>query len=474
MGQPDSLNPITENNSALREISPLLFATLLQTDPQTGQLQPDLAERWEYSRDGKEVLFYLPARLKWSDGSALTAAAIVTSLKATEHPALAAFSQITAPDPNTIKLTFARIDCAAVTTLAQLPLLPASQILAPQPMGSGPFRVADWSENKRILKLTRNPYYGGPKPALAGLTVHFLSDNEAAIALSEGQFDLVGPLPSPLVSYSATNYSQISYLAPRLTYLAINADPKNGDPLPAEVKQALPLALDREAIVAEALNGQAQLLAGSLLPGHWAANPDLAWPKYDPPAARRWLARANLKDEDGDGWLEYQGQRLELAIRLNSANNLHQNLGWLISSYYRELGLFARTEGVSVENIVEDLFTHDFTLAIFSWPALADPDQRLFWNSTKNKEGVGLNFTSFDNPKLDQLLEQGIAVPGCALETRAKVYREVQELLAKERPADFLLAAQQHLLVGNRLQGLAPGPFAPFTWNITAWYLQPQ
>ena len=60
VGQPQSLNPITQNNAALREITPLLFDTLLHVDPQTGRLQPGLAERWEYSTNGKQVKFYLP------------------------------------------------------------------------------------------------------------------------------------------------------------------------------------------------------------------------------------------------------------------------------------------------------------------------------------------------------------------------------------------------------------------------------
>ncbi|NJN99843.1 MAG: hypothetical protein HC875_39930, partial [Anaerolineales bacterium] len=187
VGQPDTLNPITTNDSALRELTPLLFDTLLQVDPTTAQLQPGLAESWSYSDDGKKVVFQLPANLKWSDGKPLTAAAIAASLKATEHPALLAFSQITAPNAATLELTFARIDCAAVTTLAQLPLLPADAILEPVPTGSGPFKIGEWSENKRSLSLTRNRYYAGPAPLLDGLTIRFIAADEVAVALSEGQ-----------------------------------------------------------------------------------------------------------------------------------------------------------------------------------------------------------------------------------------------------------------------------------------------
>lgn len=480
VGQPATLNPITTTHTVLRELAPLLFDTLLQVDPATAQLQPGLAESWEYSRDGKQVTFHLPAKLTWSDGRPLTAATIVASLKATEHPALLAFSEMTAPNSETLELTFAAIDCAAVTTLAQLPLLPAAEVLDAMPTGSGPFKIAAWSENKRTLTLERNPNYRGPAPLLDGLTLRFIQDGEVAVALSEGQFDAIGPVQSKIHARQTGSpgpkgqskiFSDLVYPALQMTYLAINFAPKNVDPVEPQVRQALLLALDREAILAEALNGDGQLLAGPLLPGHWAANDNLSWPAYDPNAARALLTRAGLKDEDGDGWLDQDGRRLELSIRVNGENPLHQSLGWLVASYYRDLGLFARSDSIAFTGLVDDLFTHDFSLAIFSWPLLPDPDQRLFWRSNENTVGRGLNFTSYDNPALDRLLDRGVAVPGCATQGRAKIYANIQKTLAAERPVDFLLAPNRHILVSDRLQGVNPGPFVPFTWNAAEWYL---
>lgn len=483
VGRPDSLNPITEYDPALRELAPLLFDTLLRADPQTGRLQPGLAQSWTYTDDGQQVIFRLPAGLKWSNGDSLTAATIAGSLTATQHPALLAFSDITALDDETLAFTFTGVDCAAVSTLAQLPLLPAEEITATTPMGSGPFVVTGWSENKRTLNLAQNPNYHSTEPLLDNLTVHFIKNDEVAVALSEDQFDAVGPLQSSLPPYQSPipnlqskienrKSKIVTYSAPQVVYLAINFDPKNDPPIAPQVRQALLLALDREAILAETLAGDGQLMAGPLLPGHWAANSSLSAPAYDPEAARTLLARAGLSDSDGDGWLDQNGQRLELSIRTNGQNPLHQNLGWLASSYYRDLGLFARSESVPFDSLVDDLFTHDFSLAIFSWPILPDPDQRLYWRSTENKEGIGLNFTSYNNPQLDKLLDRASGIPGCEAQARAEIYAEIQAVLAQDRPVDFLLAPNRHLLVNRRLHGLVPGPFAAFTWNVTEWYVQ--
>lgn len=472
VGLSDTLNPITGDTTVLAELQPLLFDTLLTADPHTAELQPGLAKSWQYSADGQQVVFYLPPDLRWSDGSLLDAAALATSLRASRHPALKAFSAIEATDDHTLTLTFAAVDCPAVSNLALLPLIPTDQLTATMPTGSGPFVPQAWSEDRRVLTLAPNPHYRGSAPRLTEIVVRFLTANELEIALSEGQFDLLGPIPAPDFPVEAGQFIDIVYPAAKMIFVTVNFEAKNGDTLPLALHSILPLALDREAILTEALNGDGQLLGGSLLPQHWAADDTLTPPPpYNPAEARQKLAQAGLRDVDGDGWLDYEGQRQKIGIRVNGQNELHQNLAWLISGYYRDLGLFARAETVPAESLLDDLFTHDFQAAVFGWPILPDPDQRRFWHSAENTVGAGLNLMSYKNAQVDELLDEGASVPGCIVAERAQIYQAVQVELAQERPVDFLLAPNQHLLAGPQVGGLAPGPFAPFTWNAAEWFL---
>lgn len=472
IGQPQSLNPITESSTPLQELTPLLFDTLLDVNPHTAELRPRLAEHWFYRDDNREVVFQLQPNLKWSDGAPLTAGDIVESLEATRHPALLAFSNISAPDDETLVFTFASIDCSAVTTMGQLPLLPAGQIADSMPLGSGPFRVADWSPDQNSLRLIRNPYHTGELAYLDGIKIRFFEAEEAETALSEGQFDAIGPFSNKVNNPDPAALTDIAYLAPEVVYVAMNFAPSNGTPMSPLVRQALTLALDRETILSEALARDGQLATSAQLPRHWAANPDIAPPQYDPEQARALLASAGLTDTDGDGWLDQDGERLDLSLRLNGKEPLYQDLGWLVSSYYRDLGLYARAESTSSASLIDDLFTHDFELAIFRWPILPDPDQRLYWRSDENQAGKGLNFTSYNNPQVDKLLDQGVSIPGCEPQDRAKTYAAAQEMLNKDRPVDFLLIPHRHLMVTDRLAGFDPGPFAPFTWNAAFWHLR--
>jgi peptide/nickel transport system substrate-binding protein len=412
IGQPATRNPLLERDPGMAQLTPLLYASLLRAEPQTGQVRPGLAQRWEYSADGRRVTFHLPEDLRWSDGSSFTATAIAAGLEATQHPALLKFSEITAPDDRTLTLTFLTIDCAAVTSLALLPLLPAGQVEQPYPPGSGPFRPATPQPDDRALILERNPYYAGPAPLTGQIIVRWIDPVAAAVVLSEAarQFDWLGPFPAGIEA--PNGMAEVVSPAPQMVYVALNYLPKNTPPLPAVLHRALPLALDRPAILTGALGGEGQLPAAALLPGHWAAA-DLPLPDYRPEEARKLLAQAGLRDTNGDGWLDWEGQRLELSIRLNGQNQLSQRVGRLVSSYYRDLRLFARADSVPPDSVLDDLFSHDFNLALFNWPLLAEPDQRLLWDSAENKPGEGLNFTSYSNPALDELMEAGVAVPGC-------------------------------------------------------------
>lgn len=471
-GPPKNLNPITDNTAALRPITPLLFNSLLRVDPETAQVQPGLALAWQFSADGRQVTFTLPPDLAWSDGTPYTAADVAASLQATQHPALLKFNRIAATNDQTLQFDFLDVDCAAVTSLGLLPLLPADQILEPLPVGSGPFVIAEQAADGRLLTLARNPHYAGTAPRLSEIELRFFSQSELEIVLSEGAgpFGAIGPLTQRPAT--PPGFRDLTFPAAQALGVAINYAPKNEPPLPEPVRRALLLALDRPAILSELLAGDGELLAGTLLTSHWAANPTLSPPEYSPEQAAALLAQAGLRDTDGDGWLELNGQRLELSLRLDGTNRLQQRLGWLVSSYYRDLGLFARAESVPRDSVTDDLFTHDFVLAVFGWPILPDPDQRVFWHTDENEPGLGLNFTSYSNPALDSLMTEAAALPGCETSARAEAYQAVQETLNTDRPVDFVLAPNQHLFVAETLYGLRPGPFAPFTWNAAEWYLE--
>jgi peptide/nickel transport system substrate-binding protein len=231
------------------------------------------------------------------------------------------------------------------------------------------------------------------------------------------------------------------------------------------------MAVDREQLLDKVLNGEGDLIVGSLPATHWAADVALSPPPYDPDGARRLLAQAGWSDSDGDGWLDRDGERLRLPVRTNGGNRLREDVATLIAGYYRAIGVDAPLELVVWGAVVDDLFTHDFDTIVFSWPLKAEPDQSQWWLSTEKKIGSGYNFGSFADERVDRLLGEALALPGCDPADRAEIYQQIQGVLVQERPYDFLVIPYATLLVRPDLRGIQAGPFAGPLESANAWYL---
>ncbi len=339
------------------------------------------------------------------------------------------------------------------------------------PLGSGPFVFVDWTPQGEV-RLARNDDYWGDMPYLDGLAYRpFETADELGHALESEQVDVAlmpaGYLPDTTDPSGA--FSNYRFPAPEFLFVAFNNDhPILGD---SRVRQALSMAVDREQLLDQALNSAGDLIAGSLPAAHWAADPALNPPPYDPEGARQLLAEAGWSDSDGDGWLDRDGERLRLPVRANGGNRLREDVANLMAGYYRAIGIDAPVELVMWGAVVDDLFTHDFDTIVFSWPLRAEPDQSEWWLSTENEIGSGYNFGSFTDETVDRLLGEALAVPGCDPGDRAELYQQIQGVLAQERPYDFLVIPYATLLARPDLRGIEAGPFAGPLESAAGWYL---
>jgi len=238
------------------------------------------------------------------------------------------------------------------------------------------------------------------------------------------------------------------------------------------VRHALSMAVDRNHLLVEAMDGYGELTGGSLAPSHWAAADMPAPPTFDPREALRLLESAGWEDSDGDGWLDRQGTSLTLPVRTNGENPVRLRLATLVAADYRALGVRAEVEIVPWSIFADDLLSHDYHVAVFGWPLSLDPDQTSLWSSSENGVDVGLNITSLSDAEIDRLLVDARSAPGCAMVARSPLYGEFEAALARTRAADFLLTPFDGLLVSPDVHGIAVGTFGgPFSgapdWFVT-------
>jgi peptide/nickel transport system substrate-binding protein len=489
LGRLDTLNPLRAESQAARQLLPLLYDSLLHADPTSGQPTPGLAAHWQAAPDSRVITFTLRSDARWSDGNPVTADDVRFSLLTALDPAqdslygarLRYVQDVSAPDASTVVVQLSAPDCPALAYVGDIPIIPAAwanlmaadgAIAATTPLtaaipGSGPLAL-DPASSPDEVRMVRNVH--AQPPTYLDSIVYRVFDSAAHLhaALSDGEVD-VAWFPSAGEAGAAADLVRFTY--PTGPYLAVAFN--NDHPLlsDARVRNALSLALDRPAILKRLTDDQGVLLAGSLPPFHWAADPQTTPPPYDPVRARALLAEAGWRDSDGDGWLDRQGERLRLPVRTHGGNPLRETAAMLTVGYYRTLGIDAAVEIVSWATLVGDLFTHHFGVVVFGWPLDAEPERAL-WLSTENAIGSGLNVVSFADAEVDRLLTEAAGLPGCTTAGRARLYRRVQAHLADARPYDFLLAPPAALVTRADLVGPAPGPYAVPYWNAATWHLR--
>jgi peptide/nickel transport system substrate-binding protein len=290
-----------------------VFDNLTSRHPD-GKLYPGLATEWKLQGQSQWT-FKLRQGVKFHNGDPFTSADAKYSIERTYDPAaktmvatvLTTVDRIEAPDPYTLVIQTKKPD----------PLLPArlgfyaGQIVPKKyletvggdtfnakPVGTGPVRLTSWVKDDRALFDANADYWGG-KIDMDRLVVRSIPETAPRIAaLLKGEVDIITQLPPDqaerVTGNATTRVAGALYAG--LYVLGVNSKrPPLDNPL---VKQALSLAIDREAIVKELWKGRGIVPNGPIAKGdnHYDASlPPLA---YNPKEARERLKKAGYKGEE--------------------------------------------------------------------------------------------------------------------------------------------------------------------------------
>src|SRR5262245_15542375 len=290
-----------------------IFDNLVSRHPD-GKLYPGLATEWKL--DGQTTWrFKLRSGVKFHNGDPFTSADAKFSIERTYDPnvktmvatVLTTIDRIEAPDPGTLVIHTKKPDPLLPARLAFYAgqIVPKKYVEATcndgfnaKPVGSGPVKFASWTKDDKLVFDANADYWGG-KVDFDRLTMRPIPETAPRIAaLLKGEVDAITQLPADQGERVAGNASTrvAGALYAGLYVLAVNSKrPPLDNPL---VKQALSLAIDREAIVKELWRGRGIVPNGPIAKGdnHFDASlPPLA---YNPSAARELLKKAGYKGEE--------------------------------------------------------------------------------------------------------------------------------------------------------------------------------
>lgn len=251
------------------------------------------------------------------------------------------------------------------------------------------------------------------------------------------------------------------------TYLGFNLKHQPFDDV--RVRRAINYAIDKQEIIDGVYLGLGINIASPYKPGTRWSNPALQPYPYDPAKAKALLAEAGFRDSDGDGYLEKDGKKFGFEI-LTNQNKEREKSAVLIQRRLKEIGIEVTIRSLEWASFLSRfIHTGDFDVVILGWGLGLDPDQFSMWHSSQQAPGQ-FNFIGYNNPEIDQLLEQGRLE--FDPEKRMKIYHEFAKVLLEDSPIVYLSAGYGLTAMHKRVQGIInPIPPAGVGYDSQKWYV---
>lgn len=485
IGEASNLIPILSTDSASHEVAGYIYNGLVKYDKDLN-IEGDLAESWEYSRDKLSITFHLRKGVRWQDGKPFTARDVEYTYKVITDPKTpTAYSgdfllvkRFEVLDDYTVRVTYDKPFAPALiswgTSILPRHLLEGKDIttspLGRKPVGTGPYKLKDWITADRIVLTSNHDYFEG-RPYVDRRIIRVIPDSATIfLELKNSGVDMTGLTPLQFVKQTDypkfhREFHKFKYLAFSYVYLGYNLQhPFFKD---RRVRLAMTYAINKQEIIEGILFGQGVVADGPFKPDMWAHNPNVIKYPYDPQKAMALLAEAGFK-KGTDGLLAKDGRPFEFTIITNQGSDVRIRCAELIQRRLMELGISVKIRVIEWATFVNQFIDkRDFDAVILGWTIPNDPDIYDIWHSSKTgpKE---LNFIGYANKEVDELLVK--ARETFSQEERKKCYWRIQEILAEEQPYTFLFIPYATIAVQKRFKGIEPAP-AGIMYNVTKWYV---
>ncbi len=437
--EPEILNP----NYVFRNPYPAytIYNHLVTYEAVTHEIIPDLAERWEISKDGKMYTFYLAKNVKWHDGQKFTSADVkwtyesVIKEKGFFVTQLSVIDKIETPDDYTVRFVLKETDASFLDTLAhsQGPVVLPKHLyegtdvtkneLNRKPVATGPFKLQEWVSGSHMT-LARNEEYFKGRPYLDKIIIKF-STNWAVVisALESGeiQYSLNNPPYSECIRLKKIPGIDIGVTSQDITiHFDLNLKRKPFDNV--KVREALFSAVDIQDINNKVYAGFGVPLEGMFMSSvKWAYNADAKKPSFDPKRAEQLLDEAGYK-RGSDG--------IRFATSITTFMTMMvPDVSEVIKEHLRKIGIEVKVESIEFGLYTDKVLNkRDFDMTVAGGPIGFDPNGFIAFFGT----GGYRNCMSYSNPVVDELFRKARA--SVDREERKKHYFEMQEILAKDLP----------------------------------------
>lgn len=439
---------------------------------------------------GMDVTWRLRPGIRWHDGVPFTSADLKFTVEAINSPdynpestdGFDRIESVETPDSLTAIVKYREVYAPYALQFVRGALprhvlagrdIDGAQDYNRNPLGTGPYRVAEWKTGEYVL-LERVPDYwrGDSLPAIRRILFRFIANTTTRInQLRGGEVHVTALVPwdkyrevKDIPGLSIHRMQGNSYEHVTLNERSVEAFRD------VRVRRALTHAVDRELIVRSILDSLAPVIHGPIQPVSWAFTDSVTRYDFDPARARGLLDDAGWRDGDGDGVRERNGQRLSFTLITQAGFAVRENVSQALQRMWRDVGVDAQIRLVDGTSISGLWFEGKFDAMLHWWHMPADPELTLFFASDRTPPN-GRNINYVDDDSLTRLLY-------ASDRTVDRNARRALLVAAQQRIADLAVEIPLYNVtrldaVPSNLEGFTGNPTnAGIFWNVHAWRIR--
>ncbi len=438
------------------------------------EVEPALAESWEISEDGKTYTFQLKQGVTFHDGSSFNAEAVKFTFDRMldeNHPYydtgpfplsffFSSVEETEVVDETTVRFHLSEPYAPFLSNLAY----PTGLIVSPaaveqngadfgrNPSGTGPFQFRLWESNRQVA-LEQNPDYWDGTPSLRGVVFRPITDANARVSeMLSGGVDLMVEVPPDNVSLFADDpqFKMYEQAGPHLWFLILNTKEAPLDDV--RMRQAINYAIDKQTLVEDVLQGTATVATGPVPAAFaWAYNEELEPYPHDPEKAKALINEAGYSD----------GAEVTFFVTEGGSGMLDPvPMATAIQADLAEVGIDAKIETYEWNtflDLVNAGLEGKADMAEMAWMT-NDPDTLPFLalRTEALPANGGFNSGYYSNPEVDALLEE--ARRATDQEERARLYKEMQEIVYEDAPWAFIASWKQNAATAANVENFSLQP----------------
>lgn len=486
-GDWDTFMPMNTTNAGADNVIELMFDRLMVINTD-GTFGPRLAESWETNEAQDKITYHLNENAKWQDGEPVTAEDVVYSAQVASSSEYNYLRRIrmqyfagtdeTGCETSTDSIEVAALDDHTVEFTLKAPMDPAiiyalvnrdffimpkhlldsisdadlvNDAFWQKPIGSGPC-IFDSMESGVSIEFKANKDYYLGAPDFDRLVFKKVQSTNLLSGLMSGDIDVLSANSQiPLADWEAAKNTPgiVTKSVPTFAYqyMAMNTA---RDYLTEDVRHAISLAINRQVIVDQLLQGEARIAIGPLAEDHPYFDEKLLPIEYDPEKAKSMLEAA--------GW----DSNRELQVLVSTGNEVREKSAILIQQDLQKIGIKTKIQTLDFPTLLTNARNGDYDLCFIGSAGSVDPSE-----SVPNvTAGYMNNFAQLSDPTLGQIGESG--AKEITFEARKKIYDQYQEELFKQMPMAFLYHTNDLFAYNEKLENVREGAI-DYNINKNVW-----